>query len=100
MAVPLVLALITVPFVVMRAAMMELDCFVGRKKALDAEFARAAPGHRRAESRAQRRAAREARDSWEVKSRLYLTLCCSVLGMCMFTVLVVVAIAFFVMQLH
>ncbi len=31
----MVLALIAVPFVIMRAAMMELDCFVARRKDLD-----------------------------------------------------------------
>lgn len=30
--IPMVLAMITVPFVIMRAAMMELDCVIVRKK--------------------------------------------------------------------
>ena len=33
--IPLVLALIAAPFVIMRAAMMELDCFIARKKELE-----------------------------------------------------------------
>ena len=33
--VPLVLAIIAAPFVIMRAAMMELDCFIARKKELE-----------------------------------------------------------------
>lgn len=34
---PCVLAIVTIPFVIMRATMMELDCFVARRKQLQGQ---------------------------------------------------------------
>jgi hypothetical protein len=101
---PIILAVITAPFVIMRAAMMELDCFLARKKQLEEEkeedevdgiFSRGG-GVRRSLAEAVRRNA----ENKELKARLYLTVCCSMCGMCVFTVLMVLTGAFMVLSLH
>jgi hypothetical protein len=92
--VPLILAAIAVPFVVMRAIMMELDCFLARKKEVDPVIGRerrfmGAKLRRNQcrESLSISQMVRENNDNRELKARLYVALCCSVMGMCVFTVM-------------
>ena len=85
----------------MRAAMMELDCFITRKKEVeDPTVASSRLPQKRRPNRSLREAVKGNSESGEIKGRMYLTVCCSVLGMCVFTVLMVVAGAFIMMQLH
>lgn len=124
---PALLALLAVPFVVMRAAMMELDCFLTRRKEVDPEakvkiagqleeddeadetdFAfyvdekgrtkRALPASR--VHRSLKRAVKENAENKELKARLYVTVCCSVFGMCVFTLMMILAGAFLTVQFH
>ena len=84
--VPILLAGLAVPFVVMRAVMMELDCFVAHKKDVDAGVnkynysAGKRRRHQRSESLAISHMVRENNADKELKTRLYLTICCSMMG--------------------
>ena len=85
--VPILLAGLAVPFVVMRAVMMELDCFVGHKKDVDSggnNKYNYSPGkrrrHQRSESLAISHMVRENNADKELKARLYVTICCSMMG--------------------
>ena len=84
--VPILLAGLAVPFVVMRAVMMELDCFVAHKKDVDAGVnkynysAGKRRRHQRSESLAISHMVRENNADKELKARLYLTICCSMMG--------------------
>ena len=87
--VPIMLAGLAVPFVVMRAVMMELDCFVAHKKDVDSSVAanskyNYSPGkrrrHQRSESLAISQMVRENNADKELKARLYVTICCSMMG--------------------
>ena len=86
--VPIMLAGLAVPFVVMRAVMMELDCFVAHKKDVDSPANNRynySPGkrrrHQRMESLAISQMVRENNADKELKARLYVTICCSMMGM-------------------
>ncbi len=97
---PIVLAGLAVPFVVMRAVMMELDCFVARKKEVGMEndqfnvrFQSRSKRRRqqRSESLSISEMVKENNASRELKFRLYVTLCCSVMGMVVFTIMLLMA---------
>ena len=108
---PCILAVVTVPFVIMRAAMMELDCFVARKKQLGEGDVTA-----RSRSRSFRSVGGDEVDGFvkgkfsltetiqknvenkELKTRLYLTVCCSMLGMCIFSGVLIVTCALIVLN--
>lgn len=93
---PIVLAAICLPFVIMRAAMMELDCFVTRRKQLGDDFEqlvnsrkgqhskkRSSSAHHGGESVAELLAKNV--ESTKLKARLYVTLCCSILAILVMT---------------
>ena len=100
-----VLAVFCLPFVIMRAAMMELDCFIAHKKELDAMEAQQIGKNRR-----QLRASRQAKslletvlrnsESKSLKARMYLSMCCGVCGMMIFTMFTMMAGAFIFFSLH
>ena len=99
---PIVLAVTVLPFVTMRAAMMEMDCFVASRKLLDAIDVESYVYRKNKRSRRRRRSstpedqppptvtpggvslldtvARNT-DSREVKCRMYTAICCGVCGM-------------------
>jgi len=93
---PIVLAVVCLPFTIMRAAMMELDCFVTRKKQLGEDFdefliiesSRHKPNvnNRRQEMWSLRDILAKNVESKELKCRLYSALCCSCLGIIVMTV--------------
>eukprot|EP00095_Tigriopus_kingsejongensis_P005092 maker-scaffold159_size295958-snap-gene-1.38 protein:Tk05092 transcript:maker-scaffold159_size295958-snap-gene-1.38-mRNA-1 annotation:"conserved hypothetical protein" len=109
---PLILAVLAVPFVIMRAAMMELDCFVTRKKELDVPQEQhdecdggrvevyVDAGGRSHKIRPLHKAIVENAEDRRLKARLYVTICCSVCGMCVFTVMMGVTGALLVLQFH
>ena len=85
--VPILLAGLAVPFVVMRAVMMELDCFVAHKKDVDPAVNNKynySPGKRRRQQRSESLGislmVRENNTDKELKARLYVTICCSMMG--------------------
>ncbi len=93
---PIILVAICVPFVLMRAAMMELDCFVTRRKQLGDRFEDLVltQQHKRSGNARFRRefgtstltgTMAQNVESLEMKARLYLTLCCSTLAMLVLT---------------
>lgn len=111
--VPMVLALLAVPFVIMRAAMMELDCFVTRRKELELAQNRDLDecdggrtevfvdvGGRTRKIRPLHQAVVENAEDRRLKARLYVTICCSVCGMCVFTTMMIVAGGLLVFQFH
>jgi len=104
--IPILLAGLAVPFVVMRAVMMELDCFVAHKKDVDPVTGNRysySPSKRRRHQRSEAlgisQMVRENNADRELKSRLYVTICCSMMGMCIFTVMLLVATAYVAMSL-
>ena len=109
---PLILAMVVLPFVTMRAAMMELDCFIARRKSLvDVErIQRYKSMQKRRKKSSQQFASTPTNSSGhsssrglirnnqtlvetvakntenkELKSRMYVTLFCSVVGMAILT---------------
>ena len=100
--IPVVLAAVAVPFVIMRASMMELDCFIARRKQIDGRI------RKKKKRKNDKRIEQDEVDGFltkaitmseavldnaadkELKARLYVTVCCSVLGMCVFTALMIV----------
>jgi hypothetical protein len=99
------LAVFCLPFVIMRAAMMELDCFIAHKKELDTMEAvqitknrRQHRGNRRAESLLE--TVLRNSESKSLKARMYVSLCCGVCGMMIFTMFTMMAGAFVFFSLH
>ena len=101
---PIVLAVTVLPFVTMRAAMMEMDCFVASRKLLDAIDVESYVYRKNRRSRRRRRSSTPTEDqppvttttpggvslldtvarntdSREVKCRMYTAICCGVCGM-------------------
>jgi hypothetical protein len=99
---PVILAAMTAPFVIMRAALMELDCFLARRKQLEEEEQdeEKDDGDSFGRGVSLGEAARKNAENKELKARLYLTVCCSLCGMCVFTVLMVLTGAFVAISLH
>ena len=100
-----VIAVLPVPFLAMRAAMMELQCFVARSKEVDPEAKvkvkvtgpsedevdlglfrdplgalHRVTGAKGGQERTMRRAIKENAESKGLRARLYVTTCCSVLA--------------------
>ena len=95
---PVILAAICLPFTIMRAAMMELDCFVTRRKQLGQDFddflmmeecGKVRNNRRQVTTHGQIWSLRDilARNvqSKELKCRLYMTLICSIIGIMVMT---------------
>jgi len=106
--VPILLSLMVLPFVTMRSAMMEMDCFVASKKLLDVIDVESYV-HKKNKMARKRRSSSSAgtqststgsgqdhlhigrvslldtiarnTDSREIKSRVYTTICCGLCGM-------------------
>ena len=104
--VPVVLSILCLPFTLMRAAMMELDCFVTRKKQLGDDFddylvlqSSGKSNNRRFASFDLRDILAQNVDSKELKCRLYTAICCSGLGMMAWTVFIMLTGAFIYMNL-
>ena len=99
------LAIFCLPFVIMRAAMMELDCFIAHKKELDEmEEAQIAKNRRHRHSNRQAKSLLETvirnSESKALKARMYVSLCCGVCGMMIFTMFTMMAGAFVFFSLH
>ena len=108
-----VLAVFCLPFVIMRAAMMELDCFILHKKELDSlEDEKLAVRRNKTSGRAPVRRRKDPvgaslletvlrnSESKALKARLYLSMCCGIFGMVIFTIFTMMAGAFVYMSLH
>ncbi len=105
---PVILVAICVPFVIMRAAMMELDCFVTRRKQLGDSFEDAVLAQHRKRTAASALRGRHPLtgtlaknvESKELKARLYVTLCCSILAMTVMTAFLMLLGALFYLNIH
>ena len=95
---PIILAVICLPFLIMRAAMMELDCFIARKKQLGDDFddflvlegcpdpdKKLRNNRRRQNWLSLRDILAKNVESKELKCRLYTALMCSTMGMMVMT---------------
>ena len=86
---PIALAILCLPFTIMRAAMMELDCFVTRRKQLGEDFddylvthsKKSSLHNRRSHGVSLREALADNVESRELKCRLYTAFMCSGLGL-------------------
>lgn len=107
---PLILSMVVLPFVTMRSAMMELDCFIARRKSL-ADLERVKRHKRIVKKKVTQHYASTPSNSSghsssrvllrnnhtlvetvakntenkELKGRMYVTLLCSIVGMCIMT---------------
>ena len=110
---PVVLAAFCLPFTIMRAAMMELDCFVTRRKQLGDDFdeflvLESSPKKKEVFAQNRRKASNwtSLRDglarnavSKELKCRLYMAIMCSGFGMMVMTTFMMLMGALFYMAL-
>ena len=76
---PLVLVALALPFVVMRAVMMELDCFVAHKKAVN--LAARGDDCEHGDALTVGKMVRENALDKGLKSRIFVMLCCNTMGM-------------------
>ena len=108
-AAPLILSLIVFPFVTMRAAMMELDCFITSRKALNAADMEKYVYKKKKYSTVTTHSdlgratlvdtIAENIDNKEMKVRMYVTLCCGMLGMFIMVLVFMLAGALLVMNI-
>ena len=95
---PIVFAVLCLPFIIMRAAMMELDCFITRKKQLGEDFddllvLESQPGEKSGQKRIHQNRRLNGQPTWalsdilarnanskEIKCRLYSALACTGMG--------------------
>ena len=114
MIFPIALATLCLPFVIMRAAMMELDCFVARKKQLGDDFddLLVLESHSEKSGKRIHQNRRLNQTTWslsdilaknvnskEIKCRLYSALLCTGMGMFVMTMFMMMMGALFYMAL-
>lgn len=105
--VPIVLAIFCLPFAIMRASMMELDCFITHKKELDSFEENVLAGSRRDKRRTNNVAGNSLMEtvlrnseSPNLKCRMYLSLCCGLCGVFIFTMFAMIAGALAFLAMH
>ena len=106
---PVLFVVTCLPFVIMRSAMMELDCFITRRKQLGDDFddlitleglkPRTRVNNRRLQNKSIGEILASNAESKELKCRLYLSLLCSGCGIFVMTMFSMAIGAFIMMQL-
>ena len=82
---------------------MELDCFIARRKQIDHNESGKVDEVDGVFTRKRNTLGETVKgnaDNKELKARLYLTVCCSLLGMLVFTVLMIVTGALLMINIH
>jgi len=114
---PIVFAVLCLPFIIMRAAMMELDCFITRKKQLGEDFddllvLESQSGKSGGQKRIYQNRRLNGQPAWsltdilaknanskELKCRLYSALACTGMGIMVMSIFMMLMGAFFYMAL-